>query len=87
MTDITKDHSSGATGDYSATKAPENRQHVTSNAEVADARMTPGGAHGAPVDVGMSELHHEDVPGEATDLDLAHYGENPAEERRGSGKE
>jgi hypothetical protein len=87
MTDRPKDRSPAATGDYSATKAPENAEHVTSAKPTADLRQRPGGAHGAPVDVGMSELHREDVPGEASDLGLAHYGKNPAKEREGSGKE
>ena len=69
----------------SATIAPENRQHVTSTARAAGATLKPGGAHGAPVDVGMTELHGEDVPGHALDLvehqDVAH----PADDRAGTG--
>jgi hypothetical protein len=87
MTDISKDDSPAATGDYSATKAPENREHVTSERTTMDARLKPGGAHGTPAEVGMSGLHHEDVPSKATDLDLVNYGENPAGERKDSGKE
>jgi hypothetical protein len=75
------------TSDYSATVAPENREHVTSRATSADPALIPGGLHGVPVDPGMSELHREDVPSQAEDLDLTQYGESPARERAGSGKE
>ena len=54
-----------ATGDYSATKAPENRPHVESKVHSIDDSLKPGGSHGAPVDVGMSELYRENVPSEA----------------------
>lgn len=72
------------TSDYSATAAPENRAHVTSRATTADPSLIPGGRFGAPVDVGMSELHREDVPSQADDLD--HAGPT-ARERAGAGKE
>ena len=49
-----------ATGDYSATKAPENREHVTSKVQSGDPKLIPGGAHGAPVEVGMEALHSAD---------------------------
>jgi hypothetical protein len=62
-----------ATGDYSATKAPENRDHVESKVHSIDDSLKPGGAHGAPVDVGMSELHRDDVPG----LDADNHAEPP----------
>lgn len=51
------------TGEYSATKAPENREHVESKKPTADPRATPGGEHGVTVEVGMSGLHSETVPG------------------------
>ena len=57
------------TGDYSATKAPENRPHVESKVHSIDDSLKPGGTHGAPVDVGMSELHRDDVPGLDPDND------------------
>jgi len=65
MTEISKDHSPGATGDYSATKAPENRTHVTSTEPASDPRLKPGGASGVSVEVGMSALHQADVPSAA----------------------
>jgi hypothetical protein len=56
------------TRDDSATIAPENSKHVTAQARAAGATLKPGGAHGAPVDVGMTELHGEDVPSHVFDL-------------------
>jgi hypothetical protein len=50
------------TSDYSATKAPENREHVESTPLPADPAQLPGGANGAAADVGMSELDREKVP-------------------------
>jgi hypothetical protein len=49
------------TGDYSATKAPENRQHVESKVAAAPAQR-PGGLLGTPSDVGMSALNRHTVP-------------------------
>jgi hypothetical protein len=49
------------TGDYSATKAPENRQHVESKVAAAPAQR-PGGLFGTPSDVGMSALNRHTVP-------------------------
>lgn len=78
----------GSTGDYSATEAPENREHVESEQEpTRDPSLTPGGAHGVPFEVGMAGLYRENVPSQAEDLGLTDYGSNPAAERQGSGKE
>ena len=44
------------TGDYSATKAPENREHVESKWQSNNSSLKPGGPRGAPTDVGMSSL-------------------------------
>ena len=49
------------TGDYSATKAPENRPHVESQVGAAPAQR-PGGLFGTPSDVGMSALDRHTVP-------------------------
>lgn len=49
------------TGDYSATKAPENRPHVESKVPAAPAQR-PGGLSGTPSDVGMSGLDRHAVP-------------------------
>jgi hypothetical protein len=46
------------TGDYSATKAPENRKHVES--EATDPSRRPGGTMGVSADVGMSALNRPD---------------------------
>jgi hypothetical protein len=57
------------TGDYSATKAPENRGHVESSEPRASPEQTPGGAAGAAVDIGMSALEPENVPSSAGKMD------------------
>jgi hypothetical protein len=73
------------TSDYSATIAPENSRPATATARAAGATLKPGGAHGAPVDVGMTELHGEDVPSHALDLvehqDVAHHAPDRAATR------
>jgi hypothetical protein len=66
------------TAEYSATKAPENKEHVESRSPTGDYRLLPGGAHGAKVPIGMSELDHDQVPSGASDLDLIDFGEEPA---------
>jgi hypothetical protein len=75
----------GDTTDYSATKAPENREHVESTAPVRDSRQKPGGAHGTPADVGMSALHRKDVPSMAKDQD--EQSASPSGSPHGSGGE
>ena len=57
------------TGDYSATKAPENSGHVESSEPRASPEQTPGGAAAAAVDVGMSALEPENVPSLAVEVD------------------
>jgi hypothetical protein len=64
--------SRGETGDYSATKAPENREHVESEHAPTDATLQPGGSSGADVPVGMSALDRATVPDEASST--AHTG-------------
>ena len=49
------------TGDYSATKAPENREHVEAKRPSNDSSLKPGGPRGAPTDVGMSSLDTDTV--------------------------
>jgi hypothetical protein len=66
------------TAEYSATKAPENKEHVESRSPSGDPRLLPGGAHGAKAAVGISELDHDQVPSGASDLDLIDFGEEPA---------
>lgn len=71
-TDETTTGSSPA--DYSATKAPENRPHVESQAPSKDHTLKPGGRHGATAAVGMSELDRDAVPSGATDPGQTDYG-------------
>jgi hypothetical protein len=51
-----------STGDYSPTKAPENQPHVESAVPTDDPRVRPGGAHGAPMSVGMDAFHADTGP-------------------------
>ena len=49
--------------DYSSTKAPETQAVAEGEADSpGDPRLHPGGAHGAPVDPGMSSLDEAAVP-------------------------
>lgn len=57
------------TGDYSATKAPENRPHVESKIGAAPAQR-PGGLFGTPSDVGMSALDRQTVPKLASEEEI-----------------
>jgi hypothetical protein len=70
-----------ATGDYSATKAPENQPHVESTAPTTDPRLMPGGPHGTPHDVGMSGLYRETIPSQR---DLEDQDEDKKTEEPGS---
>jgi hypothetical protein len=65
------------TGDYSATKAPENREHVESNGPRPSPEQTPGGAAGAAGDVGMSALERKNVPSPAAEVDKSRSPETP----------
>jgi hypothetical protein len=68
------------TGDYSATKAPENRPHVESKVAAAPAQR-PGGPLGTPSDVGMSGLDRHTVPKMAAE-DLASEDNGEANAQR-----
>jgi hypothetical protein len=63
------------TSEYSATKAPENRDHVES-APSGDPAQTPGGQQGAEGESGMSGLDRDTVPSHGDDLGLTHQGNN-----------
>ena len=75
------------TAGYSATKAPENREHVESTAPVRDFRQTPGGEHGTAADVGMSGLHRRDVPSMVTGDDEVDESDSPTGSPHGSAQE
>jgi hypothetical protein len=53
--------SNADTSDYSATEAPENREHVESRNGTGDPSQAPGGPQGAPVEVGVSGLDRTKV--------------------------
>ena len=55
------------TAEYSATKAPDTREHAEERVTTPDPRLIPGGAHGAPVPQGMAGLEPQDVPADAGD--------------------
>jgi hypothetical protein len=75
----------GDTTDYSATKAPENREHVESTAPVRDSRQKPEGANGTRADLGMSGLHRRDVPAMANGVDQDEQSASPTGSPHGSG--
>ena len=54
------------TGDYSATLAPENREHIESTAVTDDESLKPGGASGTRADIGIAGLDRDTVPNGAT---------------------
>lgn len=70
------------TSDYSATKAPENAPHVTSQPKARDHTLKPGGAHGAPMGIGISDIDPERLPGLALDPGQEWFG-NTRDERPG----
>ena len=72
--DNTGDGKTG-TSDYSATKAPENREHVESRAAPRSSTLIPGGARGAAADVGMSGVDRNTIPSRAVDPGLARFGD------------
>jgi hypothetical protein len=76
-----------ATSDYSATKAPENKEHVQSELQTSDDRLIPGGAHGARAPVGMSELDRDTVPNGAANPGQTDYGQPPLLELHRSDRE
>jgi hypothetical protein len=73
-------HTEADTSEYSATKAPENRDHVES-APGADSARRPGGENGAEAESGMSGFDRDTVPSHGDDLGLAHQGNSRKEQR------
>jgi hypothetical protein len=69
------------TSDYSATKAPENREHVESDAPPQRTTLKPGGAHGATAPVGMAEIDLRTIPSLAVDPMLEDFGETRDKEQ------
>jgi hypothetical protein len=65
----TNEAATGNPADYSATKAPENREHVESTARASSPAGRPGGAHGPPAEVGMSGLYRTDRPSMSADAE------------------
>jgi hypothetical protein len=63
------------TSEYSASKAPETRQHAENREprEFTDWRLIPGGKHGSPEPSGMNALHRSDVPSGADPSGLTKF--------------
>ena len=55
-------HKKDDTSEYSASKAPETRQHAEERRTTPDDRLQPGGALGTPDPTGMSALDRDTVP-------------------------
>ena len=68
------------TTEYSASKAPETKRAAENEEPTHDARLTPGGATGAPVEIGMSAMDHEQVPSEALPPRVEQFGDSPRSE-------
>jgi hypothetical protein len=70
------------TSDDSATKAAENAPQVESRARARDHTLKPGGAHGAPVGIGIPDVDPDSLPGRALDPEQEWFG-NTRDERPG----
>ena len=70
------------TSDYSATKAPENQEHVESRAPTKDSTLLPGGPHRATAEIGMQELNRADVPTMADKRNIAPPASNDITDKR-----
>ena len=67
--------------DYSSSKAPETRQEAEEQPRhPSDPRLQPGGAHGAPVDTGMSSLDRDEAISGARSPGQEDYGRSPGPE-------
>ena len=71
------------TGDYSATKAPENTLHVESEWQSNGPAQKPGGPKGAPTDVGMSGLDSDSSGEQSAPGDDAQHAGNPTASHKG----
>jgi hypothetical protein len=64
--------------DYSASKAPETKkQSEEQEAPLSDPRLHPGGAHGAPVDTGMSSLDRDQAISGGRSFGQQDFGRSP----------
>ena len=72
------------TSEYSATKAPETREHAEERDDIVDPRLIPGGAEprtAAPQ--GMAGLDRDAVPNGATDTGQTRYRDTGKDEVTG----
>jgi hypothetical protein len=64
--------------DYSSTLSPETRDDAEEDPEhPVDARVKPGGAHGAKTDPGMSSLDRDDTISGGQSTGQEDYGQPP----------
>lgn len=63
------------TAEYSGSKAPETRGEAEEREGPSDHRLHPGGAHGAPFDVGMSGLDRDVTPSRGDSTRQEKFGE------------
>lgn len=67
--------------EYSSSKAPETRKEAEEqHPHSSDPRLLPGGAHGAPVDPGMSSLDRADAISGGRSSGQEDYGRSPGAE-------
>ena len=72
------------TSEYSATKAPETREHAEEQDPVVDARLIPGGAEPrSATPQGMAGLSRDTVPSRATDTGQTQYRDTGKDEVTG----
>lgn len=60
--------------EYAPSKAPDTQKHAEERETVVDYRLFPGGAHGAPMDVGMSGIDRTAVPSGAEPPRMTDFG-------------
>jgi hypothetical protein len=69
------------TSEYSATKAPETREHAEERDHAVDSRLLPGGAEPRThTDQGMAGLDRDTVPNRAADTGQTRYRDTGKDE-------
>lgn len=65
------------TTEYSASKAPPTKKEAEEPNPYSDMRLIPGGAMGAPIQIGISAMVRSEVPSGALELGQTRYGDSP----------
>jgi hypothetical protein len=69
------------TSEYSASKAPETREHAEERDQAVDSRLLPGGAEPRThTDQGMAGLDRDTVPNRAADTGQTRYRDTGKDE-------